>query len=734
VVVEPFEKRDRVLLDVTSLESLLQPRGRVSLHLDGYEDRPQQVEMIDYVSQAFNQDKITVVEAGTGTGKTMAYLLPAIYWSTSNRQRVVISTNTINLQEQLIKKDIPFLKKVLDIEFEAVLVKGRNNYICLRKVEDTESDSDSSVDVEDKQELLTLLRWARRSREGSKSDLSFIPSPDIWERIESESDTCTRSRCKYYRECFVNKARRRATRADILVVNHHLLFADLSIRYQMGGVDELAVLPPYQRIIFDEAHHIEDVATNYFGSQITRTGLLRIFSRLHRRQKALMKGQLHALHYKLLSKNRVLPPDLWKKIENTIRSQLVPGIDSIVAETDKLMDQVFDVIEDHAGKKIEHELKIRLLPHVVDIVFKASGLDDRISNYLSSLQDLSLALKNLIQQVQKAEKYAEEDWASLTIETDAMAERISTAAEILREVIFDDDETTIRWLEIRPGRARRPIVRFCCSPLAIDGMMNRTVYDVFGTVVMTSATLSVENRFDFLADRIGLNRVSRDRRTELMLAAPFDYKKQVTIGIPLDIPDPKHPNFSAEVTKAILKALIISGGHAFVLFTSYGLLNQIFRKLNESLEMIGIKAIKQGSMNRHDLLNHFKKDKSSVLFATDSFWEGVDVPGEALQLVIITKLPFKVPNEPIIEARYEAIEKAGGNAFMDYAVPMAVLKFKQGFGRLVRNRTDKGSVLILDNRVVQKNYGIRFLRSLPECDQIVGSREEVFDKLKNFFT
>lgn len=286
---------------------------------------------------------------------------------------------------------------------------------------------------------------------------------------------------------------------------------------------------------------------------------------------------------------------------------------------------------------------------------------------------------------------------------------------------------------MRPGYKGRHIVRFQSSPLDIAPMMQQAVYDSYESIVMTSATLTVEKSFEFLAQRIGLSALAPERRSELLLPAPFDYEKQAVVCIPTDIPDPNERSFSSELGKLIYRAVAISNGRAFVLFTSYGLLTIIYRQLEDSFKKLGITPLRQGEENRHELLARFRRDKSSVLFATDSFWEGVDVEGEALENVIISKLPFKVPNEPVIEARWEAIERAGGNPFMEYAVPLAVLKFKQGFGRLIRRKSDRGAVIVFDNRVVKKAYGKRFMRSLPPCRTVIGQKEQVFAELVNFF-
>jgi ATP-dependent DNA helicase DinG len=731
-VVEPFRKKEIVPLDSAGIVELFHPRGPIAKELPGYEDRPQQGEMVQVVTQAFNQDKIATIEAGTGTGKTMAYLLPAIRWALQNKERVVISTNTINLQEQLIKKDIPLLHKALSEQFEAVLVKGRSNYVCLRKVEELESEFDLASDEEEREELKSLIAWAKNSKDGSKADLSMLPQEQTWEKIAAESDTCTRSRCSFFRQCFVNKARRNASRANILVVNHHLLFADLAIRNELGTASEAAVLPPYERIIFDEAHHIEDVATSYFGDRITRTGILRMLSRLHRQHKGLLKGHLHTAIHRINRKIGAIPLDLVQKIDKLITERLVQEAEGLTDATQELMDHIYETVKTLSVEAQSEEIKLRLVPDMAEQL-RDKGLGPLTRDYIQSLYGFGDNLLGLVKELDKAQAHADEDWSSLLIEIRAQAQRLNNAGQIIEDVIFQQDEENIRWIEIKPGYRGRPIVRFVKSPLNIAPMMQKAVYEPFGTIIMTSATLTVEGKFDFLLQRTGLHEINASRRLELVLAAPFDYLKQAILCIPVDIPEPGQGNYNKEIVRLIYQALAISQGRAFVLFTSYSLMNIVFRQLEDSLRLLGITALKQGQLNRHDLLSRFRQDKTSVLFGTDSFWEGVDVVGDALESVIISRLPFKVPNEPIIEARYEAIEKNGGNPFMDYAVPLAVLKFKQGFGRLIRHKTDRGSVVILDNRVVNKNYGKRFLRSLPACKTVVGKREQVYKELEAFF-
>ncbi len=730
-VIEPFSKKETKHIDTEKIKAYLLEGGSVRKKLAGFENRREQRLMIDYVCTAFNEDKIAVIEAGTGTGKTLAYLLPAIHWALENKERIVVSTNTINLQEQLIKKDLPFLKNVIKEEFQAVLVKGRRNYVCLRKIDDIENDF-FQFDESEKEELKSLIKWAKNSSDGSKSDLSFIPDEDLWEKIASESDTCSRAKCPHFRECFVNKARRRASQAQILVVNHHLLFADLALRYHIGTVSDVAVLPPYQRIIFDEAHHLEDVASHYFGGRITRAGILRILSRLQRQKKNRILGLLPSLKRRVDKESHNLTPDLVNKIQNHLSHHLVKELLHLNQRTDQVMEIVYETMKTLSTGHNQYELKTRLSPEISQKLFHQSPLGDDMRDYLQSLKSFASKIHELIDWIKDCRRQLKADWSSLMIEIEAQAERLLLAAATIEDVLFQDDDQNVRWIETRISRYGNDIVRFATSPLDISQTMAEAVYESYNSVIMTSATLAVDQEFTFLKKRVGLSLLPPDRVNSHILQSPFEFEKQVLLIIPTDLPPPNHPDFAGQLSKSMLEILATTEGKAFILFTSYGLLNKIFQQISGTLEDMGITTLKQGTMNRHDLLNRFRRDRDSVLFATDSFWEGVDVVGEALENVMITRLPFKVPNEPIIEARYEAIENTGGNAFMEYAVPIAVIKLKQGFGRLIRSRTDRGTVVIFDSRVVKKSYGRKFLRSLPLCDTAIGDQKEIVNQLKSF--
>ena len=734
VIIEPFAKQEQVVLDAQVMSQTLSPGGTVSIKLNGYEYRPQQLAMIEKISDAFNQQKIAVVEAGTGVGKSLAYLIPAIYWATQNNERCVISTNTINLQEQLIKKDIPFLKKALGIEFNSILVKGRGNYICLRKIQALESDQELLIQDENQDELKLIVKWSKVTKDGSKADLNFIPNSAVWEQVCSESDSCLRSKCGFFKTCFVTTARRQASKAHLLIVNHHLLFSDLSV--QSLGVD-VSVLPKYHHVIFDEAHNIEDVATDYFGAGITRTGIVRIIRRLHAQSGGKTTGFLNILAKKLRFANSKYRVEEFEKAIEKIQMEMIPRCDVIVQFTDDVMTAISEfIVAQDVGE--QNEARVRIHATIRKLPAWNETIIPQVKNFLQLLQRFCSDLASVVDKVENANIKLGNDLLYTIVDLHTQGRRIRATMDVIEQIILKDDPENVRWIEVEKRRTAKEIVRLKIAPLDISEKMNELVYSNYKTIIMTSATLTIagqagKNEFDYLSRQIGFNLVEKSKLMTAKIPAPFDYKQQAIVAIPLDVPAPDSAQFAQALAEAIFEALKISEGRAFILFTSYGLLNKVYQALESRLTKIGIASLKQGQQNRHQMLEQFRKDKTSVLFGTDSFWQGVDVEGDALENVIITKLPFKVPSEPIIEARIEAIEKRGGNAFMEYSVPQAVIKLKQGFGRLIRKKTDIGSVFIFDKRIIEKFYGRIFLQSLPESRIVQGSLNSVLEEVRKFF-
>jgi ATP-dependent DNA helicase DinG len=733
-VVEAFVAKDEQRLAPETIAALLGPEGVIAAKLPDYEDRPEQLRMAFAVGEAFNQGQLAVIEAGTGTGKSLAYLVPALLWARSNEERVVVSTRTINLQEQLIRKDLPFLRRATGLEFRAVLVKGRSNYLCRRRSENAGRDL-GLFEQELVDEIQQILKWAETTEDGSKEDLAFIPSYPAWEEVCCEADQCARVRCSHYGRCFFHRARRQAARADILVVNHALLLADLALRQQTDNYSATAVLPPFERVILDEAHHLEDVATSYFSVQISRFSFSRVLNRLRHPRKPNL-GLLPRLLDQL---SRELP-DSQDELYRALHDQ----IETLIGKRQHLYELALEELQAIGeelplalGKKISanFELKHRILP---DFLATPSWqqLYERIERLRLAGHELANELLNLLRSAAALPEAVAEKLNSVLVDIRGVAGRLEGLAADLAS-FQSVAATSCVWLEIREGRIGRGkglITSLCLAPLEVADSLNKALYQRFRTLIMTSATLSVAGAFGYFNSRVGLDRAEPGRLRELFLESPFDYQQQALVAVPTDLPEPGKPGFAEAVRDAVEKAVLCSGGRSFVLFTAYSLLQQIHAELAPVLEAQRLRCLKQGQENRHGLLKRFAEDESSILFGTDSFWEGVDVPGRSLEQVIIARLPFRVPTEPVLEARSQAIAERGGDPFMEYTVPQAVIRFKQGFGRLIRHRNDRGVVLILDTRVVRRGYGRMFLRSLPPARLVQGTSEQVFAELGRFFS
>ncbi|MDD5556074.1 MAG: helicase C-terminal domain-containing protein [bacterium] len=708
-VVEPSRREELKPLDGERLLRYILPGGDVSAALPDYEFREEQRAMMEEVIRAFNEDRVAMVEAGTGTGKSLAYLIPAIAWSLRNRERVVVSTNTINLQEQLTGRDIPLLQRLEGLRCSAVLVKGRGNYLCLRKLGAAREELLVQQE-EGAGELEEIARWAGRTGDGSLADLSFIPKGETWERVAAEADQCTRARCPHYARCFFYRARRAASSADLLVVNHHLLMADLAVRSRTDTYDRPAVLPRFHRVIADEAQHLENVATEYLGFRVSRFGLLKILRRLQSGRES-GRGLLPFLRARLaaaagargeaaealrLIDDRILPE------RHVLEERLNAAMERAVEEMTRFLG------ESGAGG----ERVLRVTPEVRQSGFWRSALCPLLEELAAGLSPFAGRLRELAGVLGRLPERLKGTIESPCLELVALRRRLQQHLECLAAFTGEEDGSC-RWLEVREWRGGSSLA-LCAAPVDVSAGLRDALYDRFGTVLLTSATLTVGGRFDYFRGRLGIEGLPSERLSTRLLPSPFDFRSQAFVACPRGIPEPDSPGFEEMLERIIGEAVRISRGRAFVLFTSYRLLGEIHRRLEPVIGARGITPLRQGSGSRTALLDRFREEEAAVLFATDSFWEGVDVKGEALQCVIITRLPFRVPNEPIQQARMEAIEAAGGDPFLQYSVPQAVIKFRQGFGRLIRHRDDVGAVLVLDARIHTKRYGRLFLESLPD--------------------
>lgn len=703
VVAEPVVRSENRMIDPDELAALIGSDGPLADLTDWYESRPSQVMMLKQIARLLNDGSLGAAEAGTGVGKSFAYLIPAFAWAAANRERVVISTATINLQQQILDKDIPLVRQITGLNLKAVLVKGRRNYLCRKRL--AEALSEIALFPEGMEDLVRIGEWSAGTPTGELSDLPFQPDEGIWSRVCSEPDLCCHFRCTHFPECWVMKARKDASTAQILVANHHLFFADITFRMSGLGYDTAAILPPYKRVIFDEAHNVEKSATSFFSGNLNRFLLQKYLGRLYRNQRGRSSGFL--LQWRTLFPDKESLDRMIGAAEDLHR--LAPLLDERVLE---LLngESNMDLLE------MDHDLRQnRLNPLLSDI-------RSRIIQMLNALSEL------------KEELTDEQKEDVLVIETGLASARLGHLGEICDSLIgAGRDKSSVFWMERKTLSRGEVFGNLWITPLSVSDMMNQAVYEPCGGVVFTSATLTVNHSFRFWGERLGLPIDDETRFQAGIFPSPFDYKSRVLLAVPRDAPLPEiREDYLVYVTDFVRQAVLLSEGRALVLFTSYDMLKTVHDKLALTFAEEGLSVFRQGDDDRHRLLEAFKSASRNVLLATSSFWEGVDVPGDALKLVIICRLPFQVPTDPVIKARMREIEAAGGNSFRDLSLPEAVIRFKQGFGRLMRRQTDHGAVVVLDSRLVGKSYGRVFLESLPETSRAIRDTVPLLEALERF--
>lgn len=684
--------------------------------------------MLANVLDAYNLDQVALIDAGTGIGKSLAYLLPAILWSAQNRERTLISTNTISLQEQLLFKDIPLAAKVLGLPIKAVLIKGMSNYVCLRRLQEA---------VEERDLLDSIQHWAEHTKEGSRSSLPMAVSSSVWEKICAESDSCTRRRCPFFQQCHFFKARQEAEEADLLIVNHALFFADLAYRGKNTEEtkEEAGFLPGYSKVILDEAHHLEKVATDFFADRVSYLSLVKHLARLGGEKQ----GRLSLLTQKIvLHFTERMPSDL-SHIHFSLSIDLPATRQQLLHRLTGTFEELFSFLyaqHPEESDAVHKEQKLRLLPyHYNDPRWKAFA--EQVAHLLPELrrylESIDLLLKAL----------AEVDQPKLLEQTEGLRSEIRLLTQRLRGIAGDfeqmmnppKEKSFVVWIE---GSTELPLrdLRLIHARLDVSEKMAEALFSSFSTTVLCSATLATNHQFHFIRKNLGLTPELLPKKivTEGIYPSPFDYQKQVLLVVPRDLPDPNDPSFVDAVSEKIWLSLLASRGGAFVLFTSYSMMIKVHQKLSARCAEQKWKLLLQGDFSRSLLLEKFKQERSAVLFGTDSFWEGVDVVGDSLRCVVIVKLPFRVPSEPIVAAKTDWIKELGRQPFKDYSLPDAIIKFKQGFGRLIRSKQDHGCVVCLDPRLITKNYGSQFLKSLPICSFIeVGNDAEMKQAMEGHY-
>ncbi len=695
-------------IDIENAASFISAGGALSTQSDTYEERPVQVELLKNIADAFNRGLIGAFEAGTGVGKSYAYLIPSILWAVKNKERVVISTGTINLQQQLCEKDIPAVEKILGQKIKFVLVKGRQNYICKRRLMESASVLDLFED--ETQEIKRIADWEENCLTGSKSDMTFMPSDNAWTRVNSESDACMGKRCPFFNECYVMKVRKEAASANIIVVNHHLLFADIETRMNGAGYEDASVLPPYKRIIFDEAHGIEASATSFFSESINRFKINKFIFQMYRKRKGTEYGYLCSIG--VFSKNE-------EQIEQAYEL------------TNKIKTALLNL--EIAAKDLMHgEYTLRLC--------EATARD--FGPFLVCTQALAEVLGNFVNLVRSImEGVSDEDKdVPCMWEARSILRRLDMSVILLKNFsLWNEKKENVYWIQqkrLSPDYNRSETdldyITLNQTPLDISGLMQSGVFEEMSSVICTSATLAAGKDFSYWCKRTGLSYLDPDRVSCKSFASPFPYDKNMLFAVASDAPLSNQSDFQPWIEMAIPRLIKAAEGRTLVLFTSYESLKSAHKTCVSILRGFNGLIMKQGDDDNSKLLERFKNDKESVLFATDSFWQGVDIPGESLSQVIIVKLPFSVPNDPVFMARSEAIEKRGGSSFMELSVPEAVIKFRQGIGRLIRRSDDKGVITVLDKRIYEKRYGAYFVNSLYECKKTYEPLQELTDKIKRF--
>ena len=708
---------DRIFLEEIDIENYFAKDGILAKEIKGFEYREEQEEMAQYIQDAINEDRKIIVEAGTGTGKTLAYLIPSIKWAVTNKKKVIIATNTINLQEQLLLKDIPLAKSIIKDEFSYVLVKGRNNYVCKRLFNELIVGKNIDIEtfsMEAREQLEYILKWGNKTKTGDKAELPFEVYPDVWELVQSTTELCLGKKCPYRKECFYMKTRMEKMEADILISNHHVFFADLNVRAETDFDSEYLILPRYDMVIFDEAHNIESVARSYFSVEVSKISFTRLLNRIYQKKNKKKKEKSALIRVEdTVDEKNLEDSEQYIYLLNTLKEEI-----SILQNIgDEYFDEIRKIYETNTEAPIKKSLnnfemtKSRFLENLRE---KKDIFQGKLADFLN----LMMSFNNVIDE--------EKDKNPEVINFNNHLKMFKAYIDSFKFINSFEDDNYIYWLDIN---SKRTNVILTATPLNIAQKLSTVLFDNLDRLVFASATIVVNGNFDYFKKSLGLD---EEDCIEAIIKSPFDYDEQMSVYIPSDIQDSENINaFVSDASKFILNILLKTNGKAFILFTSYTMLNQIYYSISKKLKDKGFEVFLHGDKPRSQIIKEFKEAENPILFGTTSFWEGVDVQGENLSNVIITKLPFLVPTDPVVSAISKKIEEDGGNSFMDFQLPEAIIKFKQGVGRLIRKKTDSGNIFILDNRILKKRYGSLFINALPSQKNIkILEKDDIIEEIE----
>lgn len=720
VVTEVPRVAQKVVVPASSIERDFGPDGPLAKGFGAYESRDGQRDMAVTIARTYADGGVALLEAGTGVGKSMAYLVPALRWAAANKERTVVSTNTITLQEQLFGKDLPLLADLLsDQPVRFALLKGWRNYLCLSRLVQAEAGSASLFEAPQREELATLVEWAKVTKDGSLSDLATPPRPDVWDEVAAEGDLCTRLKCPHFDACFVFKARRVAATADVVVVNHSLLLADIAVRRASQNWAEAAVLPAYSHLVVDEGHHLEDAAANHLGNSVSNRAVSKLLNRLERRGGREAKGLLPTLETRLMARGDLLSVASL----DLLRARLRPALENARGDAAQLFDRIAIWLQE------SKQATIRLTPDLHKDAVWRDGLQAALKNLMAALESIGENLR-LIRERLETEDERDEALLSLLQELRGVGSRTSAHIDALRATLDPPDEALgfVRWAEIRgrnDGGGMRgnstPTVLLYSVPLDLAPILREDLFGRLSSTVVTSATLTADAKFNFLLGRLGLDETETNVETALF-PSPFDYASNALLVVPNDTPAPNIDPIGHQraVVSHVLDVAAASDGGLFVLATSHRDVKALSAALRGPAAANGWPLLVHGEDGRDTLLRRFRQSGRAILIGTATFWEGVDVPGHALRGLIISKLPFRVPTEPMVAAQCDAIEARGGNPFMEFMLPHATLRLKQGVGRLIRTATDRGVIVLDDVRVVTKYYGRDLLDALPPAQRVLG--------------